>query len=312
MGNSSPTFFQNQVLPDGPDLLFNYSLTASVATNALTISLKDKSGNNPSPGNPVLLPFRSGTLTTGTYQTGTVSDALCTITIPSGTGLGLTTGVTSILYVYGLLTGSSVELIASPSGYWNEGTVQTTVAVSGGSSLDSLYSTTQRTNVPIVRLGYVLINLAATNLWSNSPTEISSRPFTPTRQIVVGTPVTSDGATSSATFATPTNPVTVTITPQRTKRYRISAVVPVQNSGANNQTSTQIAATSGSPTVIFSQTCFSQDAATLNKIHAPYTIVGLVAGSAYTFTLQMKVNAGTGTITSSAPANGNALVAEEL
>lgn len=73
--------------PDGPASADNYYCVASTATNAMTIALKTKAGNDPSASDPVKFAFRSATANSGAYDTLTVSSSL-SITIPSGASLG--------------------------------------------------------------------------------------------------------------------------------------------------------------------------------------------------------------------------------
>lgn len=305
------TFYQSLVLPDGPDLRFNYSLVASVAANALTIAIKDKNGNDPAPGNPVQIPIRNVTLTTGTYAVVNITAAL-SIVVPDATSLALTVSVASTLYVYAMNNAGVIELALSPSSYWEEGIVQTTVAVSGGSSLNSIYSTTQRTNLAISRLGRIEVTLAAATHWSNAPTVISSQLFPMAKQLVIGTAQTASSTTTSASFVTLSTSPAVTITSQRTRFYKISGAFSGQNS-AVNRCQWQITATAGAPTTIFNQTAsFTQNVGSDELMFTVYGIFLLTTGTAYTFTLQAQTGGGTLTIRNDVLINGAVLIAEEI
>ena len=85
-------------------------ITASVAANALTITL-----------NPTSLSFRSTPLTSGTVNTRTVSSAI-SVTVSSGSTLGTVNAVQSRLVVIALDNAGTVELAV--------------VNISGGNQLD--------------------------------------------------------------------------------------------------------------------------------------------------------------------------------
>lgn len=72
----------------------NLSLAATVAANALTISLKGADGNDPSPSNPVYVPFRNVALGTGTPTVLTITSAM-SLLISSGSTLGFTSAIAS-------------------------------------------------------------------------------------------------------------------------------------------------------------------------------------------------------------------------
>lgn len=75
------------VFSDGFSLLQNMGLAASVGSSALTIAIKGKDGNDPSVSNPVSIPFRSATATSGDYDTLTLT-AATSVTLSSGSTLG--------------------------------------------------------------------------------------------------------------------------------------------------------------------------------------------------------------------------------
>lgn len=66
----------------------NLGLSASVASNALTIALKAKDGTDPSSTKPVLIPFRSATASFGANVQMVSVTAATSVTIPSGEDLG--------------------------------------------------------------------------------------------------------------------------------------------------------------------------------------------------------------------------------
>lgn len=71
----------------------NISISATVAANALTIASKGADGNDPSASNPVVIPFRSATVTDGKPVVRSVV-AANSLVISSGSTLGTPTGST--------------------------------------------------------------------------------------------------------------------------------------------------------------------------------------------------------------------------
>lgn len=168
---SGVTQFDNGI---GPDYKNNYGLAPSVAAKALTVALIGNNGAAPSATNPAELSFRSVTATTGTYVRRNVVAAL-SIVSPSGATHGFTAAQNGYLYYYALDNAGAVELVVSGSNQWDEGTLQSTTAISAAAdSAGVLYSTVARTNVPIRYLGRVKIQTGAvTGEWDNEDTEVT-------------------------------------------------------------------------------------------------------------------------------------------
>lgn len=159
--------------------LSNLSFATSVSGNALTISLKDKDGNDPSAGSPVKIGFRNSTSTTGTYSQQTVSSAL-SLTVSSGSTLGSLNGVTAYLYVYAIYTGSSVALGVINGSILDEGSVYSSTAEGGAGAADSaniLYSAAAQTSKPVRLIGRIAVNEATAGTWASNSTEVSLVPF---------------------------------------------------------------------------------------------------------------------------------------
>jgi hypothetical protein len=161
-----------------PDLV-NLGLSASVASNALTIALKQNDGStDASAGNPVVIPFRSSTATSGAYVRRTVTGAL-SVTVSSGSTLGHVSAATEYVYVYALDNSGTVELAVS-SEVIDPGSVVTTTAEGGAGAADSrttVYSTTARTSVPVRLLGRVKVSEATAGTWASAPSEVSLLPY---------------------------------------------------------------------------------------------------------------------------------------
>lgn len=151
----------------------NLALSASVATNNLTIAVKDGAGADPSASSSALVPFRDATETTGTIVARTITAAL-SITVDAGETLGFANSETDEVYVYALDNAGTVELAVSKYGLFDEDRVHDTTVLSASSDLPfTLYSTTARSNVAIKFLGTVRIQ-HGTAQWSNSPTVVAA------------------------------------------------------------------------------------------------------------------------------------------
>jgi hypothetical protein len=142
------------------------SITASVAVNALTITL-----------NPTTLDFRDATLTSGTVNTRTVAAAI-SLVISSGSTLGTGNNVLSCIAILAIDNAGTVELAAvNVAGGVNldETGLITTVAEGGAGAADSalvIYSTTARTSVPYRVVGYVESTQATAGTWATAPSKI--------------------------------------------------------------------------------------------------------------------------------------------
>jgi hypothetical protein len=161
-----------------PYELLNYAIACSVASNALTIALKDAAGANPSASSPVKIGFRSSTAANGDYSQRSVTAALSTV-ISSGSTGGHTSAKDTYIYIYAIDVAGTIELAWSGSLY-DEGTLYSTTAEGGAGAADSilgLYSTTSRSNVPIRLIARLKSNQTTAGTWAAVPTEISLVPF---------------------------------------------------------------------------------------------------------------------------------------
>lgn len=155
------------------------TFVSSVAANALTLALKNKSGNDPSSGSPVRIGFRSSTLSSAGYEQRSVTGAL-SITVSSGSTLGFASGAATYLYLYAIDNAGTVELAISRSPYFDEGKLWSTTAEGGAGAADSnavLYSTTARSNVPIRLIGRGRYTEATAGTWSTNAAELAIMPF---------------------------------------------------------------------------------------------------------------------------------------
>ena len=157
-------------LPDASGVLGAYpqiySVTASVAASALTVTL-----------NPCALDFRATPLTSGTVNTRTVGSAI-SVVVSSGSTLGTVSAQQSRIVVLALDNAGTIELaVVNISGGNNldETTLISTTAEGGAGAADSanvVYSTTARTSLPYRVVGYVESTQATAGTWATAPSTI--------------------------------------------------------------------------------------------------------------------------------------------
>lgn len=150
-----------------------YSISASVATSALTVMLLDETGNVPTHTFPLVVYFRSATAATGLPIKRIVYNPQ-TIVVPSTATMGHRDAVSSALWV-GLVDNASVPEIFISSVRMPDTTILgATVAIGTGSdSSVVVYTNTLRTNVPIITMGRMLSTQTTAGTWAAVPTEIA-------------------------------------------------------------------------------------------------------------------------------------------
>lgn len=162
-GSSTPFSFE----------LLNLGLACSVAASALTIALKQQDGaTDPSGGSPVKIGFRSSTSSSGLFNERS-STAATSLVVPLGATLAQSNATQAYLWVYALDNAGTIELAISRLKY-DTGTIQSTTAISSGSSSNRIiYSTTSRSNVPIRLIARLSSTQTVAGTWASAPTEIS-------------------------------------------------------------------------------------------------------------------------------------------
>lgn len=160
-----------------PNLSGNFSLSAAVAANALTITMKDGLGNNLSSTNVARFSFRNTTLTSGLNASVSVGGNL-SITIPSGATLGQTSAVNQYVWVYALNDSGTVDICVSGVGvFFNFDTNSATLISAGATSGTTLYCSLTHTGAkPTQVIGRLLVNEATAGTWASAPTRISLLP----------------------------------------------------------------------------------------------------------------------------------------
>lgn len=163
--------------PDQSYEIANLTLAASVAANALTMSVKTKAGSDASGSDVVKIGFRSSTLASGVYNQRTVTSAL-SLTFPSGGHPGHTNGNAHDIFIYLIDNSGTVEMAASQTLYDDRQLVSTS-AISGSSagSSTALYSTTARSNVPVRLVGKMTSTQTTAGTWAVVPTSIACGDF---------------------------------------------------------------------------------------------------------------------------------------
>jgi hypothetical protein len=150
-----------------------------VGASALTIAVKGADGNAPSATNPVWVPFRSSTATSGAINWRSVTAALTT-TISSGSTGGHISAVKQYLFWYAIDNNGTVELAWSSKFFGNHGIV-TTTAEGGAGAADSaivMYSATARVSVPFACIALSEDTQAVAGTWATAPSQINLAPFT--------------------------------------------------------------------------------------------------------------------------------------
>lgn len=203
----------------------NLGLAASVASSALTISIKDVTGANPSTSSPVAMPFRSATIGTGTPDVIALT-AATSLVISSGSTLGTTNSAPFRLWIVAFNDAGTVRLAAVramlPTGIFalNEWTLASSTAEGGAGAADSagvFYTGTAVSSKAYRILGFMdwESGLAAAGTWSSGPTRIQLfGPGVPLPGAALKSVSTSRNTQDSftATSYTPTN-ITAQITP---------------------------------------------------------------------------------------------------
>lgn len=165
LSSGSITFPDSSTLPSAT---FSpvYPVTASVAANAMTVTL-----------NPCSLAFRSSTLTSGTTVTRTVAAAI-SVTVSSGSTLGTVSAQQSRIIVLAIDNAGTVELaVVNISGgtQLDETNLISTTAEGGAGAADSastVYSTTARSNVAYRVVGFIQSTQATAGTWATAPSTI--------------------------------------------------------------------------------------------------------------------------------------------
>jgi hypothetical protein len=162
----------------------NVQLNGTVSSNALTIAVKDRNGNDPSKSSPVIIPFRDPTIANGDPVFRALGSGL-SITVPNGATLGTANAIpfrvwvvifdnagTLVLGVIVCVVGgaSPTQIVALP-----ESSPQSGTGISAGStSAGVFYSASAVTTKSFRVLGYMDFSSGqvTAGTWATAPDKI--------------------------------------------------------------------------------------------------------------------------------------------
>lgn len=158
----------------------NLALSAGVSSSALTVSIKGVDGNDPSDSNPVYIPFRNVTASTGD-TTWLVINTSTSITVSSGSTLGTSSGVGARIWIVGFNDGGTFRLgvincYASGVIYpLRSDIIASSTAEGGAGAADSagvIYTGTAVSSKAMIVLGYLEAAEATAGTWATTPSKI--------------------------------------------------------------------------------------------------------------------------------------------
>ena len=148
--------------------IVNLSLAFSVGSSALTCAVKQRDGaTNASAASPAFVAMRSATATSGAVNRRSITGAL-SLVVPSATTLGRISTEASELFWYLIDNAGTLELAVSAKDFGVSGIVSTT-AISGGSSLTTMYSSSARSNVAFRRIARSTDTQTTAGTWAAVP-----------------------------------------------------------------------------------------------------------------------------------------------
>lgn len=161
-------------------VMLNGCITEGHSGSAATFSIKTLAGNDPSTADPVYFIFRSVTAGSGLFLLRTVTAAL-SVTVVSGATMGFVNATSARIWLMAIDNAGTVELAVInarnginiyPLQGW--GIVSTTVMNTSSDNAAVPYSTSARSNVAYVTLGYLTweTGLTTAGTWDASPTRI--------------------------------------------------------------------------------------------------------------------------------------------
>lgn len=164
-------YIRPKILPFS-DELENFTLSATVAANALTIAAKTYAGTDATSSNKIRAIMRSATITSGLVNLRELAGAL-SLVIPSGQTIGTKSGVAAKLWVYLIDYNSGTLELAVSYKLFNESGIVTTVAIAAATDFKTMYSTTARTGVPYRLVGCITITEATAGTWATAPSRVT-------------------------------------------------------------------------------------------------------------------------------------------
>jgi hypothetical protein len=222
--DNAGTWFINLNGVPGLTEINNVQLNATVSGNALTISLKDRNGNDPSTASPIVLAFADPTIAGGDPVIRAITSAL-SITVPSTATIGTVSGQAARLWI-GLFDNAGTPVLGvynslnstGPSiACWDETSPATGTAIAGGSNTPQTWYTNGTVTSKSFRvLGYVEATEAVAGTWATAPSKV--RLFGPgvkrpgdVVQEIASTIATGDTTASASFVALTNNRITIPI-----------------------------------------------------------------------------------------------------
>ena len=148
------------------------SISAAVASSALTITAKGPDGNDAAADNPISAAIRDATLTNGEFTLETSSSNL-SLVIPSGATFGQSNGEASEINLYLVNNDGTLLLAAAGEGFKAEnGVVSTTAIGTGADSASVLYANSAVTDKAARWIGYLVNTQATAGTWDAAPASI--------------------------------------------------------------------------------------------------------------------------------------------
>lgn len=229
----------------------NCSLAASVATNILTVALKDNAGSDPSASSPCNMYFRNVTASTGSWTQITQTAALSITTNATGATLGSSSNIAFRFWVVVFNNGGTpvIALINCSNSTTIfplvEGQLASSTAISGSATSAGVFYTPNGTTVTskaFLILGYIEYNstgLATAGTYATGPNFVQTmgpgikKPGDVVQR--VSSTTTTQGTTTSATYVPLTSGLTQAITPTSAANLiKVDTVGSISSSATSN------------------------------------------------------------------------------
>ncbi len=173
--NGAGTWWAQNVQLIGSTTPLNLQISTSVASNKLTVAVKNLNGNDPSPTSPVLAGFRSQTATNGNTIIGTITAPL-SFTVNAASSMGCTTTVVCRLWgelicqtessgaCTSILVGLSLQSSATNIYPLLENVLQTTGSgINGGTTINTIQTSVSALSNKAIRIAFYV-----EAVWTNS------------------------------------------------------------------------------------------------------------------------------------------------
>jgi hypothetical protein len=164
--NATGTWWAQNVQLVGSTTPLNMQISATAASNQLTIAVKNLNGNDPSATSPVLVGFRSETLTSGNTIIGTITAPL-SFTLNTTSSMGCTTAVACRLWgemicqtessgaCTSVLVGVSSQSTATACYPLSEYDLQTTGSgTGGGTTINTIQTSVSALSSKAIRIAF--------------------------------------------------------------------------------------------------------------------------------------------------------------